>query len=584
VAERDRDRDFDQLRRISEALDGDGVLPDELDADGQAFLESATRLRSMLRVEEAAVPPDVTDAVLARLRGAPSAPLHSQRSVALAAAAVFVVAAVVAAFAVRPGGPLVPQPALADVGEEVLHAQQDVLALDARLTLVERGAHPDIPERRYAGTLRYQAPERLWLHLEDQTSLPPGFPANDFDLVVHDGNAWSGGLRGCPVGEQPGCLGAPHDRVVSGLAPFAADWVAPLDLVIPADAFLPGTDVAAHEEDGAVVIDTTVARLQRTIDGLRAAGALRAVHPTDTIRLQLDRDTFTIQRLTVTAGDSAARAAWAASNGYGETAGTDVLDLTVAEGSLPGSPFPDPPAVADADAGFDDITSISGPQPSWLPAGFSAHRSGVQTGSGRAATIRSWSDGRAWIRLEVTDERRGDQLFGDLGPLVRRLSVGEGVGYTDPTGSVVSLHTDALDLSVTGSVPLDVLVRVAASLPIDGQPLPAGWPQGEALDSLPSGALRPDGALVARYDGADLLVAVPGPGQTSAVLRQRPGTTLGSPGKADVVEVQIRGLAGRYEPRTQVIRWVEDGWVRELQSDGLDVDHLLAIAAGLERA
>jgi hypothetical protein len=578
----DRDRDLDQLRRISEALDGDGSLPDELDADGQAFLEMATRLRSMVRVEEAAVPPDVTGAVLARVRQRPSTPSRQQRPLVVAAAVVFVVAAVAAALAVRPGGPLGPEPALADVGEEVLHAQQDVLALDARLRLVERGAHPDIPERRYEGTLRYQAPERLWLHLEDRTSLPEGFPANDLDLVVHDGTAWSGGLRGCPVGEQPACLGAPQDRVVSGLAPFAADWVAPLDLVIPAAAFLPGADVASSEVDGAVVIETTVARLQRTIDGLRAAGALRAVHPTDTVRLELDRDTFTIQRLTVTAGQSRARAAWAASNGYGEAAGTDVLDLTVTEQSLPGSPFPDAPAEAGTDAGFDDVPTISGPQPTWLPAGYSAHRSGVQTGSGPTATIRSWTDGRAWIRLAVTDERTGDQLLGDLGPLVRRLSVGPGVGYTDPTGSVVSLHTAGLDLVVTGSVPLDVLVRVAASLPVTGEQVPATWPQGESLDALPSGALRPDGPLVARYDGADLLVAVPGPGQTSAVLRQRPGTILRSPGKADVVEVQVRGVAGRYEPRTQVIRWVEDGWIRELRSDGLDLDGLLTIADALE--
>jgi hypothetical protein len=43
-------------------------------------------------------------------------------------------------------------------------------------------------------------------------------------------------------------------------------------------------------------------------------------------------------------------------------------------------------------------------------------------------------------------------------------------------------------------------------------------------------------------------------------------------------------MVGRYEPRTQVIRWVEDGWVRELRSPGLDLDELLTIATALERA
>jgi len=497
------------------------------------------------------------------------------------AAIVFVIAAVSAAIAIRPGGPLGPGPALADVGAEIIAAQHGVLGLDAALTLVERNSHPDVPVRRYEGTLRYQAPERLWLHLEDRSELPDGFPANDLDLVVLDGRAWSNGLRGCPVGEQPACLGVPEARVVSGLPPFAADWVAPLDLVVPVDAFLPGADVAASEVGDAVVIETTVARLQRTIDGLRAAGALRAVHATDTVRLELDRDTFTIRRLTVTAGDTSARTAWAASNGYAEAGGTIVLDVTVSERSLPGSPFPHAPDRSGTDAGFDDSADVVGPQPSWLPAGYSAHRSGVQSGDGPRATIRSWTDGRAWIRLDVTDERPGDMLFGDLGPLVRRLPVGDGVGYANPSGSVLSLHTSELDVAVRGSVPLGVLVRVAASLPGVGEQVPAGWPQGEVIDVLPSGALRPDGALIARYDGPDLLVVVPGPGQTSAVLRQRPGSSLGSPGKADVVEVVVRGVDGRYEPRTQVIGWVEGGWVRELRSDGLDLDALLAIAEAL---
>ena len=51
-----------------------------------------------------------------------------------------------------------------------------------------------------------------------------------------------------------------------------------------------------------------------------------------------------------------------------------------------------------------------------------------------------------------------------------------------------------------------------------------------------------------------------------------------------MVGVEVRGTSGRYEPRTQVIRWVEDGWVRELRSPGLDLGALLAVAAALEPA
>lgn len=601
----DRPRDLDHLRRISEALDDEAEMPEDLDADGAAFLAGAERLRARLRVAEAEVPPDVTDAVLARLRPAHESgpPEHtrrrSARPAALVAAAVFVVAALAAGAATRPGGPLAPEPAVAGVGDDVLRSQHDVAALDAAVGLVERGAHPDVPVRRYTGTLRYQAPERLWLRLAEVGRRPAGFPANDLELVVDEGRAWSTGLRDCPVGEQPACLEAPRTRSVEGLAPFAADWVAPLDLVVPADAFLPAaaTDapagLGADRRGDAVVIESTVARFQRTIDGLRAAGALRAVHPTDRVHLELDAVTSTIRRLVVRADDSGARSAWAASNGYTEPAGTEVLDLTVDHRPLPDTPFPlapDPPPEESArtDAGFVDTAASDEPaaggevpEPAWLPEGFSAHRRVVRSGSGSTASVRSWTDGRAWIRLDVTRERVGDRLVGDLGPLVRRLRVGDGFGYTDPGGSTVALHTEELDLVVTGSVPLDVLVRTAASLPVTGRELPSDWPQSDLLADLPAGALAPEGPLLARYEGRTLLVAVPGPGGTSAVLRQRPGAALGTPRSADVVEVAVRGVRGRYEPGSQTVRWIEDGWVRELRSAGLGLDDLLAVAEGL---
>lgn len=575
----------DQLRRISAALDGEGPMPEALDAEGRAFLAAATRLRARVRLEEADPPPDVTDAVLDRIASEPSPRPGARRAgPALRAAAVFVLAALATVLLARPDGPLGPDAARADVGERVLAAQHRVTGMEATLHLVERGAHPRVPVRRYDGTLRYDAPERLWLHLEERTVPPTGFPANDLELVVDGSRAWSTGLQGCPIGAQPSCLGAPRSRVTTGLAPFAPDRVAPLDLIVPTGAFLPGAALDATEAGGTVAIDTTVARLRHTVDGLRSAGALRDVHPTDTVHLVLDRAAFTIRRLTVRAGDSAAREAWAASYGYTEAPGTVVLDLSVREGALPPRPFPDPPAPATADAGF--VAGADGLHltPGWLPDGYVPGRHGTRPGPGSTVTVRSWSDGRGWIRLDATDRWSGPQIFGALGSLVRRTAVGHGVGYHDPSGAVVALHTTEVDLAVTGSVPLDVLARVAASLPVTGIRIPADWPQGQVLDSLPVGALRPPGVLVARYDGPSLVVAVPGPGQTSAVLRQRPGTSLGRPSGASVVEVPVRGTLGRHDPLSGTLTWIEDGWVRELRSDGLDLAGLLAAAADLERA
>ena len=570
------------LEQASAAFDGEAPSP-LLDADAQRWLDGAARLRASLRVGEAEAPPDLTAAILARVERevAPVPITRRRRPTVLAAAAVFLVAAVVAALAVRPGGPVGPVPAAADVGDEVLAAQVDVAAMDAEVRLVERAAHPEVPLRSYRGTLRYRAPEQLWLHLEQTGAPPDGWPRNDLDLVVDDGVAWSRGLHPCPVASQPACFDGPDTRVATGLPPFAADWVAPLDLVIPADAFLPDAHTSSTTEDGTVTIDTSVARMHELVDGLTAAGALRAVHATDRVHVELDAEQYTLRRLVVRAGASDARSLWAATNGYPDEPGSVLLDLELTPATLPDASFPPVPATEGIDAGFDDRAAPPGPAPAWLPEGFTAHRSGAQPGTAPHVGARSWSNGRAWVRLETAEGWDERVLFGDLGPLVRQLPVGDGAGYADPAGSRLALHTEDLDLVLTGSVPLETLVEIAASLPLEGRALPEGWPQAEVLTDLPDGALRPRGPLLARYDGADLVVSVPGPGATSAVLSQRPGSELGLPVKADVVETPVRGTVGRYLPTLGILTWVEGGWVRELQSDGLDVDSLVATAEAL---
>lgn len=582
------DRVDEQLRRISEALDGEGPLPDELGPEAEAFLATARNVRSMLRVEEAEVPPDLTDAVLARVRTEPrrtgAAPRAiAQRPLLRSAAAVFLVAALVAAWAVRPGGPLHTDPAAADVGVEVLQAQRSVSQLDATVRLTERGAHPDVPLRRYEGTLRYRAPEQLRLQLAERSAPPPGWPRNDLELVVDDGTAWASGLRACPVADQPGCLGARAGRAMVGLAPFAHDWISPLELVVPVDAFLPQVATHGMHGDGTVMVETTTARLHRVLESLQSSGALRSVHTTDRVRLELDAEAFTIRRLTVLASDTTARQLWAATNGYHDEPGDTLLDLEITAASLPAVGVQPVPARA-RDAGFEDRSEVDGPTPGWLPHGFAPHRSGVLADAGPPTVVRSWSDGRAWIRLDATAEWRGDELFGNLGPLVRPVALGGGIAYTNAGGSVVAVRGEGVDLAVTGSVPLATLLRVAESLDVVGRAVPADWAQAEVLTALPKGALRPSGPLTARYQGPDLLVAAPGPGDTGAVLVQRPGTLLDPPAKADVVETTVRGLPGRYAPRLGTLTWVEDGWQRELRGPGLDLADLLAVAEELEAA
>lgn len=566
--------DNHRLQKISAALDGEATIPADLTDDEVAFVDGARRVRAGLRLEHAATPPDVVDAVLdeLRLRSSP----RGRRPPLLVAAAVFVVAMAVGSFATPPGGPAAPGVAFAEVAERLLEAQSTVLSLDAHVVIVERGVHPDVPVRRLEGTLRYRAPERLWLHLEQRSATPAGWPRNDLDLVVDEGIAWERGLGSCPVGAQPTCLDA-SERVVGDPPPFASEWAAPLDLVVPAGAFLPVTTTEATESGDRVVVATTVARVDRLVEGLRSAGAIRDVHPTDLVRLELDRETLTFRRLSVVASGNVARVVWAATNGYRDDPGAEVLSVEVDATGLPTAGFPRPPDVSKVSAGFvaRALPPLGSP-----PPGFVLHRTGVLQDGGPRTKVYAYSDGHAWIRIDVTDEWDEPRLFGSLGPLVRPVPVGTGIGYTDPAGTRLAVHTPGLDVVVTGSVDLDVLADAASAI-TTGVPLDPRWEQARQVSDIPAGALVPSQAHLAALVDGELIIAVGGPGRTGFELIQRPATVLAPPLRADIIETRSRGLRARYEPRLGTLTWLEGGWMRELRADDLDLAALQDIADAL---
>jgi len=561
-----------RFEQVSAAIDGEASMPDHLTAEEAAFRDAALLLRGAFSLDESTDTPDVSADVLRHI----AAPTRRRRSTWSAAAAVFVVAAVAAGLALRPGGPVEPDTAAADVSEQVVGAQRVVTSFDARLVLVERGVHPDIDERRLTGTLRFEAPETIWLRLDEAGTPAPGWPANDLELVVDDGIAWRRGLVGCPVGAQPGCL-RHTTQATTDLVPFAEGWVSPLDLVMPVGAFLPTVPTNARTEGDRLVIESTVARVDQLLQGLRSAGAIRSVHPTDRAVLELDTETFTLRGLAVIAADNVARATWNATNGYHDAPGDVVIELHVDEVELPSAVAPAPPAdVHHTTAGFTDAPVDL----DWdLPDGFSIHRTGQLDSGGPTTTIIALSDGRAWIRVELTRAWDQPRPFGDLGTLVREIPIGDGVGYTDPGGTKVSVHTDELDVVVSGSVATDRLVEVLAAN-LTGRPIES-W-QGSARPSqLPRGALVPTTDHIAAVDDGTVIIGMPAPGRSGITLVQRPAAALPPPPLADVVETDVRGVAARYAPELGSLTWLDSGWMRVLSAPGLDLDELRTLADGL---
>jgi hypothetical protein len=585
-----------------------------------AFQAHLAAIRQQLRFEPVGAVPDVAPRVMAAVRqraraevparpaargGAP----RSRRLLPVAAA--FLAGAVVGATFVGLGGRRPAQVALADLPARVVAAQRALTSLDAEVSLVERNWHPDVPERVLRGRLRYRAPESLALRLSDRTAYPSAaWARNDVTLVVTGDRWWTRGPRGCPAEAQPACTPrAPEVRLVERREPFADATPVPLDLVTPVRSFTPAAapvPLGAGRVGGraAVGVATTAAQVAPLLAGLAPAGNLRAVHPGDPVELWLDEAALVPLALRVTVAAGGERQRWAAAHGYPDRPGQVVLELTLRgvrlNGPLEAGAFPPPPPGAKAeDAGFRDEPGQGGaggaaPDPAWLPAGFRPHRSGVVGGAGGPrVTVRTWTDGRAWLKVRATRDWPGSRLFGDLGPLVRPLALEAGVGYASEDGARVAVHGDAVDLVVGGSLASADLVRVAAALPVAGRPVPAGWAEA-ATATLPRaraaspGLLRPRAPGFAppavRVDGKVVTLAYAGPGSRGFLLVQAPGTRLTPPLDADARGVGVRGSDGRWSAERGQLEWVEAGRVLDLRSATLSLEELLAIAASLEPA
>lgn len=620
---------------LSAAFDGEGPA-DDLDvvearrhadtcADCGRFLRHADQARELLRLGAPPARPtsgSLAAAVLTQVRQEDadrrpeSLPRHRERGRRLPAAAVFVAAAAAAALLVHTStGARGPGVAEADLAERVEAAQHAVHSLDARLTVVERGWNPAVPERHFRGRLGYLAPETLTLTLRDQTDYPAGgWRPNDLHLTV-DEDTWTvAGLVDCPSPAQPACTPTTGEhRTLVGRAPFSPAAPAPLELIMPVQSFaLTGTletlPPAVVDGRPTVGIETTAAQVAPLLDALRPTGNLREAHPTDPVRLRLDRDTLVPLRITVRAGRAPERAAWAADRGYTDVAGQPILDVTVRDLSVNTGSAPPSPAAGGvastspasvSDGGFRDrsVSPEDVPVPSSLPGGLTPYRTGrTQTPEGPAVATRTWTDGRAWLSVSATRSWPGGRLFGDLGTLVRRLDLGAGgVGYLGERGDRVGVHAGGVDLVVSGSVGRDDLVAVASRLGLRGRAVPSTWAEAATADLrtarsaidpllLPVG-LDGFGPPAFRVDGGAVVAAYTGPGDRAFVLDQAAAAKLSPPVDADDVQaVTVRGTSGRYLPGPGALEWFEDGRAYRLRSLSLSRAELLAVAAQLRPA
>jgi hypothetical protein len=428
------------------------------------------------------------------------------------------------------------------------------------------------------------------------------------ELVVTADRWWMRAPRACAVEAMPECIPRkPVVRLVTHREPFADATPVPLDLITPVRSFaLADAPVALGSRRiggrRALGVLTTVAQVQPLLAGLDPAGNLRRFYPSDRAELWLDQEALVPLALRVVATGGAERDHWAASHGYHDTPGSAVLELTLdhvaLNRSLPPGSFPSPPAgVVREDGNFIDglAGTFTAPAPKWLPRGFRRYRDGiVATHGGPTVAVRTWTDGRAWVKVRATRDWPGGRLFGDLGQLVRPVSLGGGrVGYASEDGTRIGIHGLGIDVLVTGSLVVADLQRVAGSLGLAGLPVPRGWAEAptatlaQAVVATP-GLLFPRGLQgfglpAVRVDGTMVSLAFAGPGARAFLLVEAVGLRLDPPLDSDVQGVRVRGFDGRYTAGRGELEWVEHGRVVSLRSGTLSLDELLAIAQSLER-
>jgi hypothetical protein len=584
-----------------------------------AFVEGAGRIRELVRFEAAPPIPDLVPEIMGSLPG------RSQRAGAwLGVAAAFVAGAIAGAVLVAglPGIRTRPRAALAtEVPRQVAAAASRVTRYRATFDIVERNFHPDVPLRRLVARVAFAAPERFRAQVGDRTAYPSAsWPSNDLVLEV-DRNGWR--LRGpmtCPREALPRCApGGTEERALSGREPFDGQAPVPTDIVLPLGTLAGSNRVRVTGHGSALGRDTVEVELAYRdaiplFAYLHAGGAWRPLFPLDRVHLSLDAESWFPLRYGVFPAAGPERAGWALRNGLPtEAPGAPVLDVVARSLETTEAPTWDAVRIRGGrDLGFREIGFAEAARGAALPAdlaGLRPYRAGRVDG----ATVLSYTRGLSWLKVRGTHAWPGPRPFGLAGGPAEAVShPGGGRAFYQPATAVagrqVSVHTADGDVVLESNLPRRLLLAVAGSLPLRGEPLPRTWlvdrfPGGrirrgatveDARDALP-GMLLPH-RLPAGYRVAqiDLVESRGRRGVTvhlwrrgteldgmGIVLHQSSGSQLPPPMEPDVLAVRVRGTVGRYSPSRGELEWVEAGTYRSLRAEVFGLAELVGVAGSL---
>jgi hypothetical protein len=501
-------------------------------------------------------------------------------------------------------------------------AAHRVEAYHATFAITEHGL-PSVPDRSLDAELWFRAPSGYRLQVRDHSAYPD-LTWTPTDLTyIEDGTATlRSGPSGCPS-TLPPAICPPTRSVVEVRTPFSAAAPAVADLVVPLDVLANDRGITVMRTGTvlgrpAVQVELSFDRAEPLFPFLRMGGNWRPFYGGDRVELWVDAQDWSPLRWTVYPADDPARADWELRFGLPEEPpGRPILDVTATESdrgvppadlfTVHGASANVPVAHVADQAGFHPVTPTATADLALTAAAV------PRAGDGGSQTLLTYSDGLAYLRVGERRDWGSRSLFGPVGQDAQEVRLGGGVAYYEPAGGDLgrrlAIHTPSTNLYLETNLSREDLLKVAASMPVEGQALPYTWrvdrtTNGRTEQLSLSAAQRlasftfapptalPDGYVLASVertvtggtDGVTLGFRQADSDLGGAPIRLylEPAAALPPAASAEQSVADVGGAVGRWTPSQSRLEWVAGGVYRSLDGPGVDRRTLTALAASVE--
>jgi hypothetical protein len=407
--------------------------------------------------------------------------------------------------------------------------------------------------------------------------------------------------------------------------PFSTAAPIPTDLVLPLSTLADAEGVTVLGRGAvlgrpAVRVEVPFERAEPLFPFLELGGEWRPFHPKDRVRIWLDERSWFPLRWEVFPAPGAERDAWALRFGLPEEPARETVFSAVAldvQLSVPDAGVFDIPAgVRAEDQGarvveLADLADAAGFEPVAPPriAGLDLYTVVLPEDSG--GTVVAYADGLAFLALGESRTWDGAAPFGPVGLQAEEVALsGGGVVYFEPAteayGRRISIHAAGTDLYLESNLPRADLLAAAASLPVQGLPMPSSW----TVRRVGSASVRRVSLEMARAAGLGFEIELPrtlpagfalaslelvDTGGTVGVtlylrehdadagigtirLHLEPARELPPATSASQSIVELGDVRARFTLDRSQLEWVHGGVYRSLDAPGLSLQELVAIA------